>query len=331
MRVLVGLPTFNNATSGHSIRKTLDGLANQTCRGFEVLSVYKPAPGDDTLGLLDEYRGRMNIEVAVKRDGFIEEAWNTILAASGDYDLLLTIDDDAVPSPGWIQEYVDLFQDHANLGIASRHGACYRTQSFNRARRLIGYQVPLLPAFKEYPDYINDMGFMVLAQRLEPGTVFSIGLAGCTMGFRPSLSEGFELPCVTVRGIAWETVLALHIIRQGGHSAVTESGRVSHPDRDSLSRPKTLVGKYGVDIEKPILTYSVNRQQPINIRRLRRYVTLVGMYSHFKRATPSEAYLAGLRIAQAAVEEEWEPARVRKAIEESTREFAARHHPPNGN
>jgi glycosyltransferase involved in cell wall biosynthesis len=329
MRVLVGLPTHNNVSSGYSIRNTLDGLASQTNRDFEVLLAYKPSPGDDTLGILDEYRSRMNIEVAVQRDGFIEEAWNTILGASGGHDLLLTVDDDAVPGPGWIQEYVNLFQDHANLGIASFHGTSHRNLLLDRAKRLFGYQVPLLPVFKEYADYINDMGFMVLARRLEPGLVLSIGLAGCTMGVRLSLVGPFELPCVTVRGIAWETALALHVIKQGGHSALTKSGRVSHLDRDSLARPKSLLGVYGVGIERPILLYSVNRQQPINIRRLRRYAPFASLYGQLDHTTLSVAFVEGLTIARDAVEEEWEPSRVRRAIEESTSAFAARHHLAN--
>lgn len=329
MRILVSVPTYNNVSSGYSIRNTLEGLANQSNRDLELLLVYKPSPGDNTLGVLDEYKTRMNTEVAVQRDGFIEEAMNIIFGASKDYDLLLTIDDDAVPDHRWVQEYMSLFQTHSSIGIASFGGVDLRTLYFKRARRLLGYHVPLLPMFKDYRDYINDMGLQIWGQSREPGLVFSTALTGSSMGVRPSLLGDFKLPCTTLRGLGWECILAFHIIKQGCHSARTESTNVLHLERDSLSRPKNPCGVYGAAIELEILPYSINRQQPINIRKLRRYVAFVNLYNQLRHTTLSQAFIDGFRIAKNAVEEEWEPARVRRMIEESNRVFTANHHPSN--
>ena len=97
MRVLVGLPTFNNGAYGYTIRRTLEVLANQSYRDFRVLVVYKPGPGDGTFDVIDEFRDKLDIEVRIQGDGFIEEAMNEIFKAAADYDITLTTDDDAIP------------------------------------------------------------------------------------------------------------------------------------------------------------------------------------------------------------------------------------------
>jgi len=65
VKVLVGLPTFNNGASGYTIRRTLEALANQSYRDFRVLVVYKPSPGDETVlsVVLDEFRRMFSDDV----------------------------------------------------------------------------------------------------------------------------------------------------------------------------------------------------------------------------------------------------------------------------
>ena len=65
MRVLVGLPTFNDGASGYTIRRTLEALANQSYRDFRVLVIYKPSPGDETVlsVVLDEFRRMFSDDV----------------------------------------------------------------------------------------------------------------------------------------------------------------------------------------------------------------------------------------------------------------------------
>jgi len=70
MRVLVGLPTFNNGAFGYTIRRTLEALADQSYRDFRVLVVYKPSPGDGALDVVDEFRDKLDIEVRIQGDGF---------------------------------------------------------------------------------------------------------------------------------------------------------------------------------------------------------------------------------------------------------------------
>ena len=72
MRILVGIPTFNNSRFGYTIRRTLEALANQSFRDFRVLIVYKPSPGDRTLDVVDEFRDKLDIEVKIQNKGLRE-------------------------------------------------------------------------------------------------------------------------------------------------------------------------------------------------------------------------------------------------------------------
>jgi len=119
MRVLVGLPTFNNGASGYTIRRTLEALVNQSFRDFRVLVVYKPNPGDGTLDVVDEFSDKLDIEVRIQSDGFVEEAMNEIFKVAVDYDITLTTDDDAIPTKTWIQEHIQFHKNHEKIGIIS--------------------------------------------------------------------------------------------------------------------------------------------------------------------------------------------------------------------
>ena len=76
MRVLVGLPTFNNGASGYTIRRTLGALANQSYRDFRVLVIYKPSLSDGTLDVVYEFSDKLDIGVRIQGDGFVEETMN---------------------------------------------------------------------------------------------------------------------------------------------------------------------------------------------------------------------------------------------------------------
>ena len=76
MRVLVGLPTFNNGASGYTIRRTLETLAGQSYRHFRVLVIYKPSPSDGTLDLVYEFSDKLDIGVRIQGDGFVKETMN---------------------------------------------------------------------------------------------------------------------------------------------------------------------------------------------------------------------------------------------------------------
>jgi len=168
MRVLVGLPTFNNGASGYTIRGTLGALVDQSYRDFKVLVVYKPSPGDRTLDVVDEFRDRLDIEVRIQSDGFVENAMNEIFKAAVDYDITLTTDDDAIPTKTWIQDHLQFHRNHEKIGITQGIVSSQiqnnedHTFSLFILRRFLGYLIgfykPLIKELYGYRTIINDMG-----------------------------------------------------------------------------------------------------------------------------------------------------------------------------
>ena len=249
MRVLVGLPSFSNGAFGYTIRGILEALVNQSFRDFRVLVVYKPSPGDGTLDVVDEFRDRLDIEVRIQGDGFIEEAMNEIFKAAVDYDITLTTDDDAIPTKTWIQEHIQFHKNHEKIGIITglkirrittglvipQQYTCYEYLRF--IRQLIGYHKPLIKELCNYKVIINDMGLIVCDPKFismvkKYGYAYTVAIGGVNMSFKSGqLIDGFALPGYTKRGIHYERFLALHYIRRGLYSATFNGGFVEHLER----------------------------------------------------------------------------------------------------
>jgi glycosyltransferase involved in cell wall biosynthesis len=327
MKVLVGIPTYNNRASGYSIKDTLAGLANQEEKGFSVLVVAKPCAGDDTLELVDSYKDEIDLEVLVQRTGYVEEAMNAILEGSKRYDLLLTIDDDAVPNPRRIKQYIGLFERFPNLGAIT--GAVdpptFDMGYHQRIRSLLLLDRPLIPALDRYCGYFSDIGLFEFPLRY-PGSlvIYSLGLRGVNMGVLCFLLRDFRLPCVSLRGLGYEWLTGLNVVKQGRDCAVLRKGcDVLHRERTSLSRPTTKEGIYGYWLEVNLIPYAVSLQSQVNLAKLRSYKEAVRMYSRLVPRTVTKAWSRGLDIAWAGIEEGWNPERVRRAVIESVQAFGS--------
>jgi Glycosyl transferase family 2. len=332
MRVLVGLPTFNNGAFGYTIRGTLEALVNQSFRDFRVLVVYKPSPGDETLDVVDEFRDRLDIEVRIQGDGYFEEAMNEIFKAATDYDITLTTDDDAIPTKTWIQEHIQFHKNHEKIGITTglvipQQNICYEYPLFRPVRQLLGYHKPLIKELCNYKVIINDMGLTACDPKLinmdkKYGYAYTVVIGGANMSFKSGqLIDGFALPGYTKRGMHNEKFLALHYVRRGFHSVVFNGGFVEHIERDSLSRPKSRISKFMVGIEDYLLPYGVHYYGfRINMSRLRLYKGLIELYGTFRRTITSRAYAIGLSLAIKAIENNYEPKEVRRRLLEIEQE-----------
>ncbi|MGC8544099.1 MAG: glycosyltransferase family A protein, partial [Vulcanisaeta sp.] len=249
MKILVGIPTYSNSRFGYTIRQTLEALVNQSFKDFRVLVVYKPSPGDKTLDVVDEFKDKLDIEVKIQSDGYFEEALNMIYEVAKDYDITLTTDDDAIPTKTWIEEHIKFHKNHEKIGISQgivipSRNYCY--ESWYLPRSLIGYHKPLLKELNDYSTIVNDMGLLACKGKWRDyrfnnrGYVLSIEIRGVNMSLKSrSYIDGFALPGYTKRGLHNETLLALHYVRQGLHSALFNGGIVNHLKRDSLSRPRS--------------------------------------------------------------------------------------------
>jgi len=337
VRVLVGLPSFNNGAFGYTIRGTLEALVNQSFRDFRVLVVYKPSPGDRTLDVVDEFRDRLDIEVRIQGDGFVEEAMNEIFKAATDYDITLTTDDDAIPTKTWIQEHIQFHKNHEKIGITQgivssqiRNNEDHTFPSLYILMRFLGYSIgfykPLIKELYGYRTIVNDMGLTACAN-CELGIekhdyIHTLYISGVNMSFKSgSLIDGFALPGYTRRGLDYESLLALHFIRQGLHSAIFNRGFIEHLERESLSRPKSKVSRFMIAIEHALLPYGVYYYGfKINMRRLKLYERLVKLYSKLSRATIWRAYAIGLNLAIEAIENDYEPREARRRLHETEQE-----------
>ena len=333
VRVLVGLPSFNNGAFGYTIRGTLEALVNQSFRDFRVLVVYKPSPGDRTLDVVDEFRDRLDIEVRIQGDGFFEEAMNEIFKAATDYDITLTTDDDAIPTKTWIQEHIQFHKNHEKIGITTglvipQQNTCYEYPLFKPVRQLLGYHKPLIKELYNYKVIINDMGLTACNPKLismdkKYGYAYTVVIGGANMSFKSGqLIDGFALPGYTRRGFHYEKFLALHYVRRGFHSVVFNGGFVEHLERESLSRPKSRISKFMVGIEDYLLPYGVHYYGfRINMGRLRLYKGLIKFYGTFRRTITSRVYATGLGLAIEAIENNYEPREVRRRLLEIEQEI----------
>jgi len=321
MKILVGIPTYNNSRSNYSIRQTLEALSNQTIKDSHVLIVYKPSPGDRTLDVVSEFKDGLDIEVKIQSYGFFEEAMNIIFEASKDYDITLTTDDDAIPSETWINEHVIFHKNHDRIAIV--HGITIPTTHYcyehlRTVKLLINYYKPLIKLMVNYSNFIiNDIGLLVCKGK-EPfnGNAnthdyeLDIGIRGVNMSFKSGpYIDGFSLPGYTIRGIRNEQLLALHYLKQGFNAASFNGGAVRHLERESLSRPKD---PRTAGIEEYLFPYGVHYYGfKINMRKLKLYYNLVRLYSKIRKTPLSKAYRAGLELAIEAIENNYEPKEIR--------------------
>jgi glycogen synthase len=113
--VSVVVNTYNRAPS---LRKTLDGLARQDHRRFEVIVVNGPSR-DDTEAVLAEYAGRIKVGCCPERNLSCSRNIG-IRMASG--ELVAFTDDDAYPDPAWLDDLAAGFEDDE---VAAAGGPVY--------------------------------------------------------------------------------------------------------------------------------------------------------------------------------------------------------------
>ncbi|ADY00283.1 glycosyl transferase family 2 [Vulcanisaeta moutnovskia 768-28] len=326
MKVLIGVPTYNNSRFGYSIRRTLESLASQSFRDFRVLVVYKPSPGDRTLDVVDEFRDKLDIEVKIQSDGYFEEALNIIYEVARDYDITLTTDDDAIPLKTWVEEHITMHKNHEKIGVFTELindlfiDKC--NTNFPTIRHLLKYYKPLLNEFNDYQYYINDVGLLACNDNIfdivyrKNMLMYYKGPIGVNMSFKSKFIDDFKLPGATIRGLHNEQLLMLHYLtKYKMHSVVFKGANVNHAERDSLARPKDLNAMIILNIENALLPYMVTQYSiNINVRKLEYYSNLVNIYSIIRKDIIIKAYNFGLKLAIEAIKKQLRPKDVRTRL-----------------
>ncbi|MDR1992020.1 MAG: glycosyltransferase family 2 protein [Nitrososphaerota archaeon] len=112
--VSVVIPTYKRADL---LPYLLAALNRQTYRAFDVVFVVKPS-GDDTDMLLREASHTLNITIVFQTRGYIVDAYFLgVKYTTG--DIVVFLDDDALPADNWLEEIVKIFQTTKADGITA--------------------------------------------------------------------------------------------------------------------------------------------------------------------------------------------------------------------
>ena len=109
--VSVAVSTYKRA---HTINCMLDGLTRQAYTNFELVIVLKPS-GDGTEKILEKYAADLSINLILQKKVSITNAYNlAIKNAKG--EIIVFLDDDAVPCPNLLEEYVKTYNKYEDVG-----------------------------------------------------------------------------------------------------------------------------------------------------------------------------------------------------------------------
>jgi len=174
----VGIPTLLR----NSLKKTLEALMNQSEDDFEVLITYK---GNLTREI-ENFEKYLSIKFIEQKEGLFEEALNIILSnAKG--KILITIDDDALPSKDWIRDHVIFHGNHKNVGIASGkvtgkrwiNYPNYLYEKFKSTKYMEEYS----EVFKDYVGYLTKTGLSV-DRKEHKGNEKTLAIVGVNMSLK---------------------------------------------------------------------------------------------------------------------------------------------------
>ncbi|BFI76090.1 glycosyltransferase family A protein [Sulfurisphaera ohwakuensis] len=285
----VGIPTLLR----NSLKKTLEALMNQNEDDFEVLITYK---GNLTREI-ENFEKYLNIKFIEQKEGLFEEALNIILSnAKG--KILITIDDDALPSKDWIRDHVIFHGNHKNVGIASGkvtgkrwiNYPNYLYEKFKSTKYMEEYN----EVFKDYIGYLTKTGLSV-DRKEHKGNEKTLAIVGANMSLKREVYNYVRAIPFTLRGSYNETILSLQAIKMGFETRTFNKAEVYHIPNPSLSTP-TKDEEWGLIVEKHTLPYAVNFIFPLEVELIKEFSTKI----------QGEARI-GLELALKGIEEKMKP------------------------
>ncbi|MGC8542919.1 MAG: glycosyltransferase family 2 protein [Vulcanisaeta sp.] len=272
MSVSVVVPTYKRAWS---LPYLLDGLVRQIAKPDEVIIVLKQS-GDGSEKIIRDYEGSLNIRLLLQTHGYAINAYAMGIREAGG-DIVLLIDDDAIPHPEWVQRYKQLFSELPDAGAIG--GLTYKAYLINGSLQLtneslfdnevtknVFYRKPL----KELADYCRYLSISGLpaARGCKGGIFKSVLLSGANMGFRRDAVKGFNLEELykgSRRAFHFEPFIAYYIIKKGFKSYhVIDVERapiawhiMSH--RESLTRSGGFKGEFWLHFDRASMYFRLRR------------------------------------------------------------------------
>ena len=228
--VTIIIPTFKRA---NLLSHVLSALKDQSFRGFDVLVVVKPS-GDGTENIVRKFDSLLKIRLIFQTSGYFVDALNLgIKNATG--DILVFLDDDAVPAPDWLKNIVDTYSLSNVGGVAGEvvparlnelgviqllgnSEVIPQTKDFleEAGRKL--WSCPL-DGLENYLVYVSKAGIVNynfdIANRAQNQITKSLLGMGANMSVLNEAVQGFEFPNSWVLGLSNEQFLGWHIWKKG--------------------------------------------------------------------------------------------------------------------
>ncbi|MCR3906933.1 MAG: glycosyltransferase family 2 protein [Tenericutes bacterium] len=270
-KITVVIPSAGRAAL---LQHVLDGLRTQTFNDFEVLLVLKP--GDvETINVVEQFNKYLDIQVHFqKHPGFMRAVNEGIDAATG--DLILFLDDDAVPKPNCIAEHISTYEHNDVSGVSGNviptslvdgvlkpYENCsdivsiYEEPKFLRKIGRIFWNKPL-EGQENFLAYISKAGYSKKNIDLfHQEKSDSLLCMGANTSVLTSALSNYRIPTSFLkRGIANEQVVGWNLWKKG-HSMVFNSKAVVYHIQhgETLSRFLDISNIFQATIENELLFY----------------------------------------------------------------------------
>jgi len=235
--VTVGVCTYKRV---HTLPYLFEALKKQTYKNFEIVIALKPS-GDGTEKILEKNSKELSINIAIQTHDGITNAYNIIIDnAKG--EIIVFVDDDAVPYPNWLEEYVMTYQKYDNLGAVSgpAESAILENEKVTKAtievaKNVREYELPWARPLKGMSDwliYFGKDGLVHHRQMLKKGNVDkvypSLLFMGANMSFKTEAIKGITFDEENFLGFTCEQRFAYKILLRGYKMVFNPNARVLH-------------------------------------------------------------------------------------------------------
>jgi glycosyltransferase involved in cell wall biosynthesis len=239
--VSVAVSTYKR---GKVIKYMLDGLTRQTYKNFELVIVLKPS-GDGTEKILKKYSTDMPINLILQKSGSITNAYNLAIKNSKG-KIIVFLDDDAVPSPNLLEEYVKTYRKYEDVGAISgpAESATIKDGKIVQipkpaVKQVRHYEFPWsrpLNGMSDWLIYFGKDGLVHHRQLLKKGKVAAIYpsllFMGANMSFKRDAIEGLGFDEENFLGFTCEQTFSYKIWRRGYNLIYNPEARVLHLVQD---------------------------------------------------------------------------------------------------
>lgn len=288
---------------------------------------YRKSDSDAVLDKLERYKG-LSLDIRFQRTRYGFEYQNLPLTKA-EGDITISVDDDTVVPLDLVEKHVTMHRKCSKVGSitgaapevgAERMGALGRFLD-SQKWRITDYRLfdrPIDRRMSDYSTYIGRSGMLVDTGR-SSSLMKTMKQHGVNMSWKREMAEGFRVPKYCVRGLHWESAIALELLRRGHDSIYTDGITLKHQQRTSATRnhgvgtmPEWILG------ESVLFAYFTSKYYKVDLKVLRARTAMADAISRVVSLGRNRGFEVGYEIVKRAIEEDWKPHEVLRASEKST-------------